>query len=136
MRSMYLGVAIVLLTATAAVAALPTILYDGRAYVDLERIAQTLGTKLESGTDTIRARLRTPRNVVTFTRNWSQIVVDGRPVLLDGPVRVKAGVWLVPESFVTTVLPRIATTPPAALPRAAATVTLDEWRLRSYPSFT
>src|SRR5262249_49265302 len=136
MRSTCLGLAMIFAAATAAAAALPTILYDGRAYVDLERIAQTLGTKVEGGTDTIRARLRTPRNVVTFTRNWSQIIVDGRPVLLDGPVRVKAGVWLVPESFVSTVLPRIATAPPAALPRAAATVTLDEWRLRSYPSFT
>src|SRR5262249_58633433 len=79
------------------------------------------------------ARLRTLLTVVPFRRNWSQIPVDGRPVLLDGPVRVKAGVWLVPESFVSTVLPRIATAPPAALPRAAATVTLDEWRPRSDP---
>src|SRR2546430_15509228 len=82
-----------------------------------------------------RTSIRTPRNVVTFTRNWAQILVDGRPVLLDGPVRIKTGVWLVPESFVTAILPRL-TPSPSALPRAATSVTLDELRLRSYPSFT
>jgi len=136
MRLARLGLVFLLLVATTpAMAGLPTVLYDGQSYVELERIAQILGTRLDAGADATRTSIRTPRNVVTFTRNWSQIVVDGRPVVLDGPVRIKAGVWLVPESFLTAVLPRL-TPAPAALPRAATPVTLDELRLRSYPSFT
>ena len=135
MRRARFSLVLILLTVTMAAAGLPTVLYDGRAYVELERVAQILGTSLDAGADATRTSIRTPRNVVTFTRNWSQIVVDGRPVLLDGPVRIKAGVWLVPESFLTTVMPRL-TPAPAALPRAAAPTTLDELRVRSYPSFT
>src|SRR5262249_15440861 len=74
------------------------------------------------GADATRTSIRTPRNVVTFTRNWAQILVDGRPVLLDHPVRIRGGAWLVPESFVTTVLPRLISAP-AALPRGAMPVT-------------
>lgn len=135
MQFLRLGFVLILVAVTSAAAGLPTVLYEGRAYVELERIAQVLGTSVDAGADATRASLRTPRNLVTFTRNWSQIVVDGRPVLLDGPVRIKAGVWLVPEGFLTTVLPRLAAAP-AALPRAVAPTTLDELRLRSYPSFT
>jgi len=135
MRLVRFSLVLILVAATPAVAGLPTVLYDGRAYVELERVAQTLGTSLEAGADGTRTSIRTPRNVVTFTRNWAQIVVDGRTVLLDSPVRIKAGVWLVPESFLTTVLPRL-TPVSAALPRTAAPATLDELRLRSYPSFT
>ena len=64
-------------------------------------------------------------------------------------MRVRKGVWLVPESFVEQVLPQAQ--PPAAAPRARrrsrapacvargrlrAAVTLEELRSRSYPSFT
>ena len=60
------------------------------------------------------------------------MLVDGKPVLLDAPVRVKRGVWLVPESFVDRVVP--------ALTRVARAqtveITLEEVRVRSYPSFT
>jgi len=135
MRLARLSLVLFLSAATSAVAGLPTVLYDGRAYVELERVAQVLGTSLDPGADATRTNIRTPRNVVTFTRNWSQIIVDGRPVVLDGPVRMKAGVWLVPESFLTTVMPRL-TPAPAALPRAVTPPTLEELRVRSYPSFT
>jgi N-acetylmuramoyl-L-alanine amidase len=68
------------------------------------------------------------------------VVVDGKPVVLDAPVRVKAGVWLVPEMFVARVLPRLAAgtpSPPAASPRMATPpVRLEDLRFRSYPSFT
>ncbi len=86
----------------------------------------------------VRAYLRIPGHVVTFTRNWSQVVVDGKPVVLDAPVRVKAGIWLVPETFVSRVLPRMSqAASPAALPKTAMqAVALDELRVRSYPSFT
>src|SRR5437016_13943852 len=135
MRLARLSLVLIVLATTPVLAGLPTVQYEGHAYVELERIAQILGARLDVGTDATRTSIRTPRNVVTFTRNWAQILVDGRPVLLDGPVRIKTGVWLVPESFVTAILPRL-TPSPSALPRAATSVTLDELRLRSYPSFT
>src|SRR5262249_1676620 len=135
MRLARLCLVVILLATTPTYAGLPTVLYEGQAYIELERIAQLLGGRLDAGADATRTSIRTPRNVVTFTRNWAQILVDGRPVLLDSPVRIRAGVWLVPESFVTSVLPRL-TSAPAALPRGAMPVTLDELRLRSYPSFT
>src|SRR5581483_1864180 len=84
----------------------------------------------------INAELRAGASVVRFTRNWSQIVVDGTPVVLDAPVRVKEGRWLVPKSFLTDVVPRLAlasAAPPAAAPAATA---LEEMRVRSYPTFT
>ena len=135
MRLARLSLVLIVLATTPVLAGLPTVQYEGHAYVELERIAQILGARLDVGTDATRTSIRTQRNVVTFTRNWAQILVDGRPVLLDGPVRIKTGVWLVPESFVTAILPRL-TPSPSALPRAATSVTLDELRLRSYPSFT
>ena len=135
MRLARLSLVLILLATTPANAGLPTVLYEGQAYVELERIAQIVGGRFDAGADATRTSIRTPRNVVTFTRNWAQILVDGRPVLLDHPVRIRGGAWLVPESFVTTVLPRLISAP-AALPRGAMPVTLDELRLRSYPSFT
>jgi N-acetylmuramoyl-L-alanine amidase len=80
--------------------------------------------------------------VVTFTRNWARILVDGAPIVLDAPVRVRKGVWLVPETFVDQVVPRISVAaadppaPAAPAPPPAAPVTLEELRTRSYPSFT
>src|SRR5207244_11188299 len=81
------------------------------------------------------SRLRSPRHVVTLSRNSAQILAHGRRVLRDGPVRIKTVLWLVPESFVSAILRRL-TPSPSALPRAATSVTLDQLRLRSYPSFT
>jgi N-acetylmuramoyl-L-alanine amidase len=125
-------------------ASLPTVRHEGRPYVELTRVAASLrSSTLEASGASPRARLRTPRHVVTFTRNWSQILVDDRPVVLDAPVRVRRGVWLVPESFVGRVLPALAAGAPAvaaqAGPRAQAPlpeVALDDLRFRSYPSFT
>jgi N-acetylmuramoyl-L-alanine amidase len=113
-------------------------MHEGRRYVELDRVATSLQTRLDATPSSVRAYLRVPGHVVTFTRNLAQIVVDGRPVVLDAPVRVKAGTWLVPESFVARVLPQVGQMPtPAALPmKAVQTVTLEELRVRSYPSFT
>src|SRR3989442_14532916 len=88
-----------------------------------------------------RAQLRAGSQVVTLTRNWSQVLVNGKPVVLDAPVRVKHGVWLVPRSFVGRVLPTLVAGAPAAaapvrLVAAAAEVALADLRVRSYPSFT
>ena len=148
-------IVLVLVGLTAAAAAdLPRVTHDGRKYVELTRVAESLKTRLDGSALSTRAHLRTPGHVVTFTRNWSEIVVDGGAVVLDAPVRVRRGVWLVPETFVSRVLPKLAS-PPAASPRlvedgrraptlpttAASTtpateVALEELRLRSYPSFT
>ena len=128
--SLALGLSL-LVAATTAIAGLPVIVHEGRPYIELDRLAQTLGATVETGS--VKASLRTPRNVVTLTRNWSQIVVDGRPLVLDDPVRVKGGAWLVPESFLERVLPRLT---PAPLAKTAPPTRLDELRVRSYPSFT
>src|SRR5207245_1123507 len=73
--------------------------------------------------------------------NWAQILVNDTPLVLDAPVRVKRGVWLVPESFVGRVLPGLApgvavVTAQAGPGAPAPAVTLAELRFRSYPSFT
>src|SRR5262245_5531933 len=95
----------------------------------------------------VDAYLRMPGHTVMFTRNWSRIVVDGKPVVLDAAVRVHKGVWLVPDSFVDRVMPKLVAKPATPTPRVppgtavseatpAATPTLEELRFRSYPSFT
>jgi N-acetylmuramoyl-L-alanine amidase len=147
-------VAAVLAIAGTAVAGLPTTLVDGRTYVELTRVAATVNGSLDASPSSPRAYLRTDGHVVTLTRNWAQLLVDGRPLVLDAPVQVRNSAWLVPQSFVSRVVPRLrasaaraetparpaATVAPAALPQAAARdkgeVTLTELRLRSYPSFT
>src|SRR6266850_3943435 len=146
------GALIVLLLAStswAATALLPIVTHDGRPYVELTRVAASMQSKGSPPAKVVatpastRAQLRAGSQVVTLTRNWSQVHVNGKPVVLDAPVRVKRGVWLVPESFVSRVLPRLAAGPPVArvvtaqaAPRPPATaepaVTLEELRLRSY----
>jgi N-acetylmuramoyl-L-alanine amidase len=134
-----------------AVAGLPTTVIDGRTYVELTRVAATVHGSLDASPSSTRAYLRTGGHVVTLTRNWAQLLVDGRPIVLDAPVLVRNATWLVPQSFVSRVLSPLATssTPPvttgsaaalSALAQAAARekveITLDDLRLRSYPSFT
>src|SRR5438552_9521102 len=143
------GTLIVLLLASTgwAVPPLPTVTHDGRSYVELTRLAASMQTKGSSPAKVVatpastRAQLRAGGKVVTLTRNWAQVLVDGKPVLLDAPVRVKQGVWLVPESFVGRVVPTLvagapAGAPPARTVAAAVEVTLEDVRVRSYPSFT
>ena len=143
------GVLIVLVLASTgwAVPPLPIVTHDGRPYVELTLVAASLqakGTppaKVVATPLSTRAQLRAGDKVVTLTRNWSQVLVNGRPVVLDAPVRVRRGVWLVPESFVGRVVPTlVASAPiaPTALRYAAAPVEvgLEDVRVRSYPSFT
>src|SRR5262245_42212174 len=133
-----------LLFAAAALAGLPTVTHEGREYIELARAAAVLKTRLEATPESPQALLRPSGHVVTVTRNWSRILVDDTPMLLDAPARVREGVWLVPETFVAQVLSRVqsvtaSSTSTAQAPRAAATATpvrLDELRFRSYPSFT
>src|SRR2546425_7061384 len=134
-------VALLLAWAGSAGAVLPMVTHDGRPYVELTKVAASLQTRVEATPASTRARLRSGDNVVTLTRNWSQVLVNGKPVVLDAPVRVKRGVWLVPRSFVGRVLPTLVAGAPAAaapvrLVAAAAEVALADLRVRSYPSFT
>jgi N-acetylmuramoyl-L-alanine amidase len=129
---------------------LPVVQHEGRAYVELERVAERLGTRLDATASSIRAYLRVPGHVVTLTRNWTLVTVDGEPMVLEVPVRVKRGVWLAPQSFTDRVLPRLvarrAASPVLATPVAAPAKTpakapasvarLEDLRFRSYPSFT
>jgi N-acetylmuramoyl-L-alanine amidase len=131
-------------------AGLPTVTHEGRSYVELSRVAEALKSRLEAPADSVQARLRAGGRVVTLTRNWARILVDGSPLLLDAPVIVRKGVWLVPETFVAQVGPKVSPAPsaslatpvvapaptPAPTPPAAGAVTLDDLRSRSYPSFT
>src|SRR5439155_215741 len=90
---------VLLLSATSwGGAGLPTITHDGRPYVELARLAASLQTRLDATAASTRAHLRTRDTVVTLTRNWAQVLVNGKPMVLDAPVRVKRGGWLVPRS--------------------------------------
>jgi N-acetylmuramoyl-L-alanine amidase len=136
---------LLVLCAGTAGAGLPTITHEGRSYVELSRVAESLKSRLEATAESTQARLRTASQVVTFTRNWARILVDGAPMVLDAPVVVRRGVWLVPETFMAQVVPKLsvaATTTPAPLlaqgppPSSAPAATLEDLRSRSYPSFT
>jgi N-acetylmuramoyl-L-alanine amidase len=127
----------------------PTVTIEGRSYVELDRVAETLKSRLEATADGAQARLRTGSHTVTLARNWARILVDGTSMSLDAPVVVRKGVWLVPETFMAQVAPRLGpaatvaaatpvATPPAVQPPTPprGTITLEELRTRSYPSFT
>jgi N-acetylmuramoyl-L-alanine amidase len=116
---------LVLLVPRTSGAEVPAFPYEGRAYVELRRVAESVNSRLEATSESTQAFLRTPGHVVTFTRNWARVSVDGTPIVLDAPVRVdKDGRWIVPAKFVTDVLPRIApaavAAPPAPAPAASA----------------
>ena len=127
-----------MLFAGGAGAGLPTTTHEGRSYVELNRVAESLKSRLEAPADGSQARLRTGAHIVTLTRNWARILVDGSPLLLDAPVVVRKGVWFVPETFVAQVGPKVTPPPvaPAQAVPAAGAVALDDLRSRSYPSFT
>jgi N-acetylmuramoyl-L-alanine amidase len=140
------GPLVVLLVGGAALAGLPTVTHEGHDYVELARAADVLKARLEVTPGSTQAVLRPAGHVITVTRNWSRIVVDGAPVVLEAPVRVRQGVWLVPETFLARVMPHVQpvvaaspTTTAPTIARAAtapAPVSLEEMRFRSYPSFT
>lgn len=118
-------VLLVLMVPRTSGADVPTFLHEGRAYVELSRVAESVNGRLEATPESTQAFLRTPGHVVTFTRNWARVSIDGTPIVLDAPVRVdKDGRWIAPEKFVTDVLPRVApaavTAPPAPAPAVSA----------------
>lgn len=116
---------------------------DGGAYVSLDRLARLLKLKGSWSERSRTATLRVDAKTVSLMRDRSQVLVDGRPVTLSAPARLLSGGWVVPEEFLTRVLPKLyaAVTvadalikPPVKPVRAAAT--LEDIRFRSYPSFT
>src|ERR671937_2363692 len=130
-----------------AIADLATVRHEGRDYVELARAADVLKTRLEATRDGTQARLRPGGHVVTVTRNWSRILIDGSPLILDAPVRVRRGVWLVPDTFVAQVLPRVQSaaaaspstggpTLPVLTAAAPAPGAPEELRGGFYPPFT
>ena len=95
-----MAVVLLLLSRGEAGGGLLRVAHEGRPYVELRRVAADLdGAALEARPASTRARLRVAGHVITFTRNWARILVNDSPLVLDAPVRVKRGVWLVPESF-------------------------------------
>jgi len=120
---------------------------NGRAYLQLDEVAASLNARLDWKGDSVRARLTVGGRVVVITRNWSQVLIDGKPVVLSAPAVVRAGEWWVPRDFLTQVVPRIAprvrlaatrepSPPPALPPPKPAHAALGDLRVRSYPSFT
>ena len=131
----------------AGVLRLPVVRHEGRSYVELERVAASIHSRADATPASVRAYLRTSGHTVTLTRNWARVVVDDRPLVLDAPVRVRQGVWLVPDSFIERVGPKLTAgsavpapviIPAVAIPSAppSGEAALEELRYRSYPSFT
>jgi N-acetylmuramoyl-L-alanine amidase len=148
MRSARVVLLVLVLFASTASAASPTVSHRGRAYVELPKIAKVLQARLETAPSGAQARLVTRGRVITFTRGQSRIAVNGFPMTIEAPVRVRRGVWLVPQSFAEQLLPTTAAAASAAAPAASPAaapapaagprmpVALEELRYRSYPSFT
>ena len=93
---------------------------EGRPYIDAASLAAHMGAKLDRTPD--RVYLRTPGRVVTLTRGWARVEVDGKAVVLEAPVRVEQERWLVPEGFLRQVMPILTAgvpVPAAERPRAA-----------------
>src|SRR3989304_420648 len=114
---------------------------DGVSYVSLDRLARLLKLKgswsEKSGTATLKADSKT----VSLMRDRTQVLVGGKPLTLGAPPRVLSGGWVVPEEFLTRVLPRLYPSvkvaeaeirPPVKPARAAAT--LDDLRRPAHPS--
>jgi N-acetylmuramoyl-L-alanine amidase len=116
---------------------------DGAAYVSLDRLARILKVKPTWTAKSPTAVFTVQSKGVRLARDRHQVLVQGKPVTLGAPPRILSGGWVVPEEFLTRVLPKLyasvrvarAETRPLAKPAAAA-VALQELRFRSYPSFT
>ena len=133
--------------AAAGAPRVPVVRLEGRSYVELDRVAAAMRARPDATPSSIRAYLRTPGHTVMLTRNWARVIVDDRPLVLDAPVRVRQGVWLVPDSFMERVAPKLTAgsgrPAPVIIPAVAVTAqapiaepALEELRFRSYPSFT
>ncbi len=116
---------------------------DGAAYVSLDQLARLLKVKPTWTSKSSVASFKVDGKTVRLTRDRTQLLVQGKPVTLATPPRILSGGWVVPEEFLTRVLPKLyasvrvaeaETKPPVKTVRAAAA--LEDLRFRSYPSFT
>jgi N-acetylmuramoyl-L-alanine amidase len=123
---------------------LPVVSVDeGVPYVSLDRLAVLLKAKPTwSGQDS-RAILKVGGKSVILTKNRRQVLVQGKVIQLSNPPRVVSVGWVVPEEFLSKVLPKLLpietaadATLPAPEPSAGAGAFLTALRVRSYPSFT
>ncbi|MFQ5897124.1 MAG: N-acetylmuramoyl-L-alanine amidase [Candidatus Methylomirabilia bacterium] len=119
---------------------------EGVRYVSLNLLARLLKVKPRWGAKTSKAIFKVGEQTVRLTKDRSRALVHAAPVQLSAPPRVRRGDWVVPEEFVTRLLPRIlprvtvvVKAPPPAKPgptSVAGDPTLVDLRFRSYPSFT
>jgi N-acetylmuramoyl-L-alanine amidase len=127
-RALLVSMSLLVVTiVTLAEASLLTVSRAGRTYVDADNLATHLKAKMEATPE--RVYLRTKTHVVTLTRDWARVEIDGMPVVLEAPVLVEGRRWLVPEAFVRQVIPilegkaalptaRMASAPSPKLPSA------------------
>src|SRR3990172_7260291 len=116
---------------------------DGVSYVSLDRLARLLKLKGTWSEKSRTATLKVDSKTVSLTRDRAQVLVGGKPLTLGAAPRILSGGWVVPEEFLTRVLPKLYASvrvadaevrPPVKPARAAAT--LEDLRFRSYPLFT
>ena len=130
-------------------AEIPLITHDGRPYVPLDQVAAALRVRRDWTSASARARLVLGRQRVVVTRNRALVEVNGTTLRLSAPTVVTPGGWLVPEEFLSKVVPRIAPRARLVAARAAAPprptivavaatreAAVTDLRVRSYPSFT
>lgn len=117
---------------------------DGASYVAADRLAGLL-----KGSWTVKGRtgtLTVAKRSAQFSRDQARLTVQGEPLVLDTAPRVTAKGWLIPADFLHKFLDRLVPGVSAARPalasgkaavrRVDSTVTFEELRSRSYPSFT
>ncbi|MFQ5829401.1 MAG: N-acetylmuramoyl-L-alanine amidase [Candidatus Methylomirabilia bacterium] len=119
---------------------------EGAAYVSLDLLAHLLGVRPRWDREKTRAVFKLGEQTVRLTRDRVRVLVHAKPVTLSAPPRVLKSGWAVPEEFLTELLPRIL--PGVTVVRASAApaepevkaahegATLEDLRVRSYPSFT
>src|SRR6266508_2686563 len=79
---------------------------DGVSYVAADRLAALLkGAWATKGT---RGTLTVGKQTAQFFKDQSRVLIQGQPLALDGPPRVGAAGWLLPESFLGKGLGRLA----------------------------
>ena len=119
-RVLVVSLVLVLFALVHAEAGVSMVAVGGRAYIDASSLAAHLDAKLDRTPE--RLYLRTRSHVVTLTRGWARVEVDGKAVVLEAPVRVEQERWLVPEAFMRQVVPLLETRTPAPAPPPAQTV--------------
>jgi N-acetylmuramoyl-L-alanine amidase len=117
---------------------------DGASYVPAERLAGLLKgswiVKGKTGTLTVS------KKSALFSRDQSRLTLQGQPLVLDSAPRATAKGWLLPLDFLDKGLPRlapgstvirpVAATAKPPIKRVDMSVSFEELRYRSYPSFT